>query len=121
MCNFTLPNQLRNWPRFFLNRERYLDAAENWLQARLEGSAFPRIEDDVDKRMMKTNYDYQGGWEWSAWGGQDEDDYPLGDQGAEKKDPWWKRLYQYYNEPLPLVPKLPAPSGMSGVDLATVF
>jgi hypothetical protein len=123
MAGYTLPNQLRNWQRFFMSRERYLDAAEEWLEARLAGCVWPKIEDDVDKGLIKqgSSSTYNAGWSWSQWDGY-EDEYAMAYGGPQKpSSPWWKRLVGYYNPPLPMEHKLPAPAGISGCNMATVF
>jgi hypothetical protein len=119
MCDFPIPNQLKNWRRFFINEERFLDAAEEWLKAKLDGIAWPRIEDDVDKRLMHREA-VSPGWSWSEWDDEDYvNAYMGGPQQNQKPMRWWNQLYAYAT--LPLTPKLPAPVGVSGVNMATVF
>lgn len=118
MAGFILPNQFKNWTRFFLDEGNFLDEAERWMSGRLQGR-WPKIEDDVDKGLMKptpyipyrpTSYQKAN----SGW--SDDDDYWTswqGWQGGSGKN--------YWKEPsLPLTPKLPAPSGLSGAELVVM-
>ncbi len=111
--DYAIPNQLVNWRRFFINEESFRFAAEEWLNAKMSGIVWPRIEDDVDKGLMRQGAWYQEedyGWDGvTGWGGAPT---PTG-----KK--WWEKLYNYYDLPMPHL--LPAPSGLSGVDMASVF
>ena len=120
MCEFAIPRQLQEWKRFFVNEERFLDAAETWLQAKMEGVVCPRIEDDVDKRMM--NYH------------PPVDYHPVHEPRDYMTDQreWWRdmhhipaytptRHWKAWAKTLPMEHKLPAPSGKSGVNMETVF
>lgn len=118
MCDFAIPRQFQQWQRFFVNEERFLEAAEQWLESKMQGVIFPRIEDDVDKGMIK-NHQAQLSFERDEW-----DD--------SQNEPWWHQLehipykggknwWSRWKQTLPMEHKLPAPSGLSGVSLATVF
>jgi hypothetical protein len=129
---FTLPRQLDAWKFYFTNEERFLAAANDWLEAKCNGSRFPRIEDDVDKGMMKRSTGaYTPSWredvhldpevkhKTQSYGyGGDDDDYWGG---------WWHgggacgygAVSRSWG--LPAVPKIKAPEGLSHLDMATVF
>lgn len=122
MCDFNIPNQLNNWRRFFVDENSFLDAAETWLYAKMEGVQWPRIEDDVDKGKMqpRSAHAAQAQWEWNAYDGA-EDDWQTGFSANDRRPSGYGNWWKWASPALPMTHKLPAPSGLSGVDMATVF
>jgi hypothetical protein len=112
MAGITLPHQFQQWRRFFLDEKNFLAEAEHWLSMRLQ-SRYHRIEDDVDKGLMtKTGAPSTNGWATSGW--SDDDDYWTAWQGNGYKS------FSGWGHVLPLVPKLDAPSGLSGAELVVL-
>lgn len=128
---FTIPRQLDAWHNYFINEDRFLVAANDWLEAKCNGSKWPRIEDDVDKGMMNRStgahaplwrddihLDLEDGHKSKAHNWEDDDDYWGG---------WWHgggvRGYGAASRSwgLPAVPQIKAPEGLSNMDMATVF
>jgi hypothetical protein len=126
---FILPRQLDEWKSFFINEERFLSAANKWLEDRCNGVKHPRIEDDVDKGQMKRSApSYARSWRddvhldpeanHKGYDYEDNEDYWGG---------WWHgnkvsghgSMSRSWG--LPAVPKIKAPEGLSHVDMATVF
>lgn len=104
MAQFTIPYTLKNWSSYFLTRGNYLAAAEMWLEQKLSGTAWPRVEDDVDKGLMKrrsvnstptvwNHHQYYGHDDWEGWG-----------DGCA----WSGTTYPYTN------PKISEPEGLTG-------
>jgi hypothetical protein len=50
----TLPHQLRQWNRYFLNHASYVAALQGWVTAQSMRKGHIRIEDDVDRGLMRT-------------------------------------------------------------------
>jgi hypothetical protein len=129
--NYFLPRQLSDWKRFFTTEERFLAAAKDWLEAKMEGVIHPRIEDDIDKGVMRRSYEpYTPSHrtdidldEHVPYNNDDEDDYwsawmhGSGYSQTRNNNKWnWSSSWN-----LPATPKIEAPSGLAHIDLATVF
>ena len=113
-----LPHVFNNWRRFFLDEESFLDEAETWLSMRLQGR-FHRIVDDVDRGLMTRGgaaVEQRDAWAdqdyWDAWNGW-SGGFPAETQGRS-------RFSDFYTKTLPLTPKIPAPSGLSGAGLVAL-
>lgn len=132
--NYVLPRQFDDWRKFFLNETRFLEAANAWLNAKFKGVAHPRIEDDVDRGLMKrasmaytpshrTDIEldepksvYDDEEYWNAYMGYEE--FPR----TPSKHNYTNFKNWSWQGGLPVTDlKIPAPNGMSHIDMATVF
>lgn len=107
MAEISAPVQFSDWGRFFTTKARYLNEAERWLSKMLSGHTHCPIEDDVAKGLMRNRptgeafQSYYNEWTWSC------------DESFEQE---WRALAAR-----PRQPKIPAPSGLSGVNMMMVF
>jgi hypothetical protein len=116
--NYTIPNQLRNWRRFFASQESFLKAADEWLEAKINGVPWPTIEDDIDKGLMRerSRNPMIPAQKWNWYDEYEEQEWQYNTTPHTWKGPFFRRAPS-----LPAKPAIEAPSGLAGVDLATVF
>lgn len=104
--------QFIHWERYYRNKESYLEAFENWLEAKMRNPSAPvRPVTDVDLKLMP-QYAHQVPAHVPAkeygknyWQGSWNDDVDDGMGGY------------LFREKLPLTPRIAAPSGLSGAEL----
>ncbi len=103
----SLPWQLKNWQRYFLNEDNYLAAFEGWLKKQKITKGWVKIEDDVDKKLMKIQPNPHS--EYS-----EDDDYWLQGMGAQSQSTSYYSSGLYVSSrTLPLTPTIAAPFGLS--------
>ena len=108
-AGITMPWQFRNWRRFYINEERFLACAEHWLDLKLQG-VDSRIETDHDKGMTRRQpVVVASSPTWRERYQEDDDPYQGWSWGER-----WPNHSAYSQRRLPLEPKIPAPSQLSG-------
>jgi len=104
--DYTLPRQLDKWRDHFLDEKRFIQAAEKWLELKINGVAHPRIEDDIDKGHMRRKHTVIQSQDW-------DDDW------------YWGHIPGYHSaglyQPIQKTISIPAPVGIGGLNMATVF
>lgn len=122
----SVPHQLRQWERYFCNHDSYLAALKGWVIAQMDRKGHVRIEDDVDRGLMKVgpyipNANLYNGTRnapgaspvnsnpWHGWS-RNEDDWDDAHGGMTGHG--WSMAGNSWN--LPHTAHLPKPEGLCG-------
>ena len=118
MADLLLPYCFKNWRHYFTTEDRFLKEAERWFMAKVEGRPV-MIETDRDKGLMN------GTRRLDPWDDEDNQfinshmrDDTLGGKSSQSYYSHWSHSYQsksWWRQTLPMTPKIPAPSGKSGM------